>query len=51
VPVQDELPLQQAFIAYAAICTRYDLKPSGPTYVEMEMLKAFDATEPKPKRK
>jgi hypothetical protein len=49
--VQDELPLRQAFVLYATICARYDLKPKGPTYVEMEILEALNRALPQPKKK
>ena len=49
--MQDELALQQAFILYAAICARYDLKPKGPTYVELEILAALNRAQPQPKGK
>ena len=49
--VQDTVPLLQAFILYATICARYDLKPRGPTYVEMEFLAAIERAGLKPKKK
>ena len=44
-------PLVRAFPLYAAGQERAGVKPGGPTYAEMEMLKALRAAAPKPKPK
>ena len=47
------LPLAIAFALYAAIGARYDMKPTGPTYQDREVLAALAKTKgtKKPRRK
>jgi hypothetical protein len=41
----DTWPLEHCFTCLNAICARHDVKPSGPSYVEQEMMEAISRLE------